>query len=338
MGKKAGVRRMRHVKEIEEGVAAKIGAEKVDISRVFESDSESSDSENETGVEKKVLNPNWKNRTRILMLCSRGTMYRTRHLMKNFKSMIPHIKTESKFDKTGKFSVINEIAELQNCSKVMFFENRKHKDTYLWLADALNGPSTKFLVHNVHTMEELKMVGNCLKASRPILSFDETFDTKPHFQIVKELLKGIFSTPNHHPRSQPFVDHIFNFSITPDEKIWFRNFQMPDAKLELLEVGPRFVLELIRIFDGSFEGTVLYSNPSYVSPNEVRRKHKIDAREAVQNKKTSTLDAKVRAEHFKTLKFEDDKAIYKEEVDMRNPLIRQLNTQIENLDDEDMEE
>ena len=35
--------------------------------------------------------------------------------------------------------------------------------------------------------------------------------------------------------------------------------------------GPRFVMETIRIFDGSFEGAVLYDNPDYESPNAQRR-------------------------------------------------------------------
>ena len=33
--------------------------------------------------------------------------------------------------------------------------------------------------------------------------------------------------------------------------------------------GPRFVLNLIKIFGGSFGGPVLYENPHYVSPNVV---------------------------------------------------------------------
>lgn len=33
--------------------------------------------------------------------------------------------------------------------------------------------------------------------------------------------------------------------------------------------GPRFVLNLIRIFEGSFGGPCLYENPHYSSPNEV---------------------------------------------------------------------
>jgi hypothetical protein len=36
------------------------------------------------------------------------------------------------------------------------------------------------------------------------------------------------------------------------------------------QVGPRFCLNPVRVFDGSFTGRTLYENPSYVSPNAVR--------------------------------------------------------------------
>ena len=39
-------------------------------------------------------------------------------------------------------------------------------------------------------------------------------------------------------------------------------------------LGPRFVLEMVRLFAGSFEGAVLYDNPNYVSPNVIRREHR----------------------------------------------------------------
>ena len=37
-----------------------------------------------------------------------------------------------------------------------------------------------------------------------------------------------------------------------------------------LSSGPRFVLNLIRIFDGSFGGPTIFENPKYTSPNEVK--------------------------------------------------------------------
>jgi ribosome biogenesis protein BRX1 len=37
-------------------------------------------------------------------------------------------------------------------------------------------------------MDELKMTGNCLKGSRPIVVFDKSFDETSHFRLMKEVL------------------------------------------------------------------------------------------------------------------------------------------------------
>ncbi|KHN79633.1 Ribosome biogenesis protein BRX1 -like protein [Toxocara canis] len=227
----------------------------------------------DVGAPQKVTSK-WKNRERVLVFCSRGSSFRVRHLMNDFKRLMPHSRGESKLDKQTRLPVINEIAEMANCTKCLYFENRKQKDLYLWISNIVDGPSVKFLVHNVHTMDELRMSGNCLKASRPIMSFDGNFEAQPHLNLIKHLIAQTFATPDHHPRSQPFIDHVFSFSLTPDNKIWFRNFQIVDESLQLQEIGPRMVLELVRIFEGSFEGAVLYDNPDYVGPNVLRRQMK----------------------------------------------------------------
>lgn len=38
----------------------------------------------------------------------------------------------------------------------------------------------------------------------------------------------------------------------------------------LTEIGPRFVLDPIRIFAGSFNGQTLYLNPHYMTPTALR--------------------------------------------------------------------
>ena len=43
----------------------------------------------------------------------------------------------------------------------------------------------------VHTMAELKLTGNCLKGSRPLLSFDPTFDETPHHKLLKEMFTQV---------------------------------------------------------------------------------------------------------------------------------------------------
>ena len=118
-----------------------------------------------------------------------------------------------------------------------------------------------------YTMGTFRMPGNCLKASRPILTFDHTFD-KPYLKLIREMITQIFGTPKDHPRSQPFIDHTYVFSVA-DNKIWFRNYQILEEDGQLAEIGPRFVLEPVKIFDGSFQGDTLWSNPTYKTPNAV---------------------------------------------------------------------
>ena len=43
-----------------------------------------------------------------------------------------------------------------------------------------------------------------------------------------------------------------------------------EESTSLVEIGPRFVLDPIRIFRGSFGGQTLFQNPDFVSPNEIR--------------------------------------------------------------------
>ena len=68
---------------------------------------------------------------------------------------------------------------------------------YILFTDVGRGPSAKFQVENVHTAAELKMTGNCLKATRPFLSFDMAFadKDKPHLQLLKELFIQTFGIP-----------------------------------------------------------------------------------------------------------------------------------------------
>ncbi|KAM1041586.1 hypothetical protein ACFX13_031494 [Malus domestica] len=171
-----------------------------------------------------------------------------------------------------------------------------------------NGPSVKFLVNAVHTMEELKLTGNHLKGSRPILTFSSNFDKDAHWKLLKEMITQacsfcflfyIFGIPKEHRKSKPYHDHVFVFSIV-DDHIWFRNYQISVPhnesdkiarggldKMTLVEVGPRFCLNPIKIFGGSFGGPTLYENPFYISPNQIRAMEK--------KKKAGTFVKKVKA-------------------------------------------
>lgn len=129
---------------------------------------------------------------RVLVLSSRGISQRQRHLMTDLSSLLPHSKKDAKLDSKHHLPLLNELCDLANCNNALFFEaRRKHGDLYLWAAKAPNGPSVRFHVLNIHTMEELKMTGNCLKGSRPVVVFDKAFDESPHMALIKEVLMNV---------------------------------------------------------------------------------------------------------------------------------------------------
>lgn len=124
----------------------------------------------------------------------------------------------------------------------------------------------------MHTMEELHFVGNCLKGSRPVLSFDSAFDNQPYLKVIKQLFVQTFGVPEGARKSKPFVDHVMSFTIA-DGKIWIRVYQIneTEAKLttgedgetektssksrttketdiNLLEIGPRLVSDFRCLF------------------------------------------------------------------------------------------
>ena len=66
---------------------------------------------------------------------------------------------------------------------------------------------------------------------------------------------------------------------------------------ELNEIGPRFAMNLIKIFDGSFGGPVIYSNSHYVSPSRHRAMIKREAMQKYTKSKLSKLGKEQRIPH-----------------------------------------
>ena len=279
------------------------------------------------------------NKQRTLILTSRGVTSRHRHLLQDLQTLIPHHKKDSKLDATktdvgGVGAAVNEIADMRGCTSILFLECRKKMDAYLWIGhthhqststttsgtttttttNTTSGPSAKFLVENIHTMDELKLTGNCMKGSRPILSFDANFDSRNELQILKCLFIDVFGTPRGHPKSKPFVDRVMGFYYA-DGKIWIRNYQIVeepasnakeahhDKKVygkscatSLVEIGPRLVLNPIRIFRGSFGGQTLYQNEKFMSPNQKRADLMRDKGKSYESRKLAQKKRKERKE------------------------------------------
>lgn len=215
--------------------------------------------------------------SKVLILSSRGINSRQRHLLNDFLNIIPHSVKESKFDSKNMLSELNELAELHGCTHCVFFEARKPQELFLWVSQCPNGPSAKFHVQSIYTVDELKTMGNFTFGTRPLLFFDQKFASGAN-QVIQELLTNVFNTPPGHRRGDrhDFFDHALNFSSL-DGKIWVRQYQICEGEgqegkgsgangLSLTEIGPRFILNPIKVFDGSFRGKTLWENASYVTP------------------------------------------------------------------------
>ncbi|KAH0473666.1 MAG: uncharacterized protein KVP18_001633 [Porospora cf. gigantea A] len=221
----------------------------------------------------------WRNKQRVMLLTSRKICSRGRYLMKDFEALLPHARTEIKWDTNSKISELTELAATKNCSSVLYLEKRK-SDVYMHMAKLPMGPTVLFHLRSIHLTSELRMGGNCLKFSRPLLSFDPEFDDsdKPELRLMKEMFVQVFGTPLFHPKSKPFHDHVMHFAWF-DNNVIFRHYQITPvndlspnpAKTTLTELGPRFVMDPIRIFNKSFGGQTVWRNLFYVSPVQVRR-------------------------------------------------------------------
>ena len=158
-----------------------------------------------------------------MIVCSRGIAGRMRHLVQDILNIIPNTKKEAKVDRKQAGPVIDDLCYELSCNNFLFFEQHKMKDLFMWTSKSPSGPAVKFLVTNIHTSDELKLTGNCLKYSRPLLSFDKGFDESVHMRLVKEMLSQIFNTPKNHPKSKPFIDHVLSFKYI-DGRVWFRSY------------------------------------------------------------------------------------------------------------------
>jgi ribosome biogenesis protein BRX1 len=220
----------------------------------------------------------WRNKQRTLVFTSRDVTPAMRHLCDDLKRLLPHHKGEPKLKKNTALHEINVMCEEKNCNNVIFLEAQNKTDLYMHVGRVPSGPTMKFQVLNVHSTGEVRLAGNCLHGSRPLLHFDNNFNEISFLKLVKSLFVQVFGTPRNHPKSKPYHDHVMSF-YWMDEKIWFRHYQIaPETaqsankpeQQQLTEIGPRFVLDPIKIFSGSFGGPILYENAFYLSPTALR--------------------------------------------------------------------
>lgn len=136
----------------------------------------------------------------------------------------------------------------------------------LWIGRYPEGPSVKVDLENIVSLKDVRFQGNSVKGARHILSFDGGFETGK-LGLLRELLVGAFNVPKHHPKSTGVIDHVLSFT-SEKEAVSFRNYQIfretvnkDKDKIDLYEIGPRFMMQVNCILDGVMGGEVLYRAP-----------------------------------------------------------------------------
>ena len=177
---------------------------------------------NTSSVEQK--NKNWINKTRILIVASRGVSHQERHLVNDLISLIPNSKKECKIERNIATEELNNICYMHSCKFCIYLEHRK-RELVMWLFRSPGGPLAKFSVTNIHALNEIKLIGNCIKYSRPLLSFDKSFEEEEHLKLLKEMFTQCFNSPRGHPKTRPFYDHEICF-YNIDNQIFIRVYQI----------------------------------------------------------------------------------------------------------------
>lgn len=83
--------------------------------------------------------------------------------------------------------------------------------------------------------------------------------------------------------------------------------------ISLVEIGPRFCLTPIRIFEGSFGGPTVFENPEFVHPNFVRSALRKDKLQKYSNrqKNQNERDARIKMAEESRETDASDKRVFK---------------------------
>jgi len=266
-----------------EGGGKKDLQKKRSVKKSFKGKKTAETSSNGVQLLKKAMINSKAKRSKTLLVASRNQTSHSRYLMKNiYESLVPNIKRESKIDPNHDLSEITEMCSMNACTQGAYFKVVKGREYYLWIFTANNGPSIKFQLLNIHTIEEMKTLGNALQFSRPVLSFSSEFNDKecPERLLIARMLSRLFSVPMYDQRAKPFCDRSYHFSWKGRNVVHFRHYQISpfsDAdendpnRLELTEIGPRFDLQPVAIFTNCMYGSTIWRNAKYLSPVALRK-------------------------------------------------------------------
>lgn len=179
-----------------------------------------------------------------VILSTRGATAKIRHLMKDISKLVK-VEEEQKWDMGKDYGELKNLIEINECDSMLFFRSTRRSDD-LWVG-VLNGMSVLFRMHNVFTVKDCNFPVNSFRDCGYVLMFSKEFDEIEHLRCAKNVIDHVF-------QSNEIKDKALCFFYL-DGFIWVRCYKI-GKKLE--EIGPRFVLEVLKVFEKCFEGKVLY--------------------------------------------------------------------------------
>lgn len=179
-----------------------------------------------------------------MLISSRGVNATTCNMIKELERILISVR-ESKHDRKDSLHDIVELMDMNDCTNAIYFETTKRIE-YIWIM-GIHGPSIRFIAYNLFTMKNLRFPINCEKNAGHKLFFDENFNNG-NLEIVKNLFMQTF-------KESEVFDRLICFYYL-DNKIWMRLYVIENEVLK--EMGPRMVVEVDKILEGSFDGKVLF--------------------------------------------------------------------------------
>ncbi|KAI5150243.1 ribosome biogenesis protein BRX1 [Enteropsectra breve] len=180
----------------------------------------------------------------VLLLTTKGADENVRHFSRDLEKLIK-VEKESNFDIKKNLSVIEKYMDINECSNALFIETTK-RGAKMWLAST--SMSLRFNINSIQSIYEMKSEVNYHKNSGHTVLYTDDFETCPKMKLAKEMLSQIFV-----PSVECSIERALCF-YNKGGKIIMRNYKIEG----MAEIGPRFEIELDKIFTGCFNGSAEY--------------------------------------------------------------------------------
>lgn len=202
-----------------------------------------------------------------ILIVKLSSKNRISFIIKDLIDLAPHSKLIKIKNQKNFFKEYIHFKKNREKKTIIYIETKKKK-AGMWLMNFSNGPLVQISFVDIASCKKFNFFGNCNKWSIPLLSFDKSFLYQPHLSLVKKIFIQFFSSKRYDTRAEILLDHVISFCFY-NSKIWIRVYQINYKKKkikdnvhfeQLIEIGPRLVLQLQRIWADLKRKNLIYDS------------------------------------------------------------------------------